>query len=177
MDVQRKSWVQVIGNGTTNAPFARGEFTNGMLYDRQHDRVVLFGGRCMDKRCTKNASLNDTWVYDLFTNTWTRMSPPVSPPRRANHMMAYDSVNNVTVLFGGRDESGVIYGDLWIYDYENNQWTELFPAESPSARRMGSLVYDPDQNLFVLYGGGAKSGLRDVWILRLQDVCTSPPPD
>ncbi len=85
-------------------------------------------------------------------------------------MMAYDPVNHVTVLFGGRNESGIRYNDLWVYDYGSNTWTQVFPAESPSARSLSSLVYDEDQNLFVLYGGGgAKGGLRDLWVLRLQD--------
>ncbi|MCI0479037.1 PKD domain-containing protein [Candidatus Uhrbacteria bacterium] len=147
-----------------------------MVYDRKHDVFVLFGGKCLDSSCTAGESLDDTWVYDLSTSTWTAMSPPLSPPPRDQHMMAYDRVNEVTVLFGGRNEAGTLYNDLWVYDHASNRWTEVFPAQSPSARRLSSLVYDDDRNLFVLYGGGSsKGGLRDLWVLTLQDDGTIPP--
>ncbi len=63
MNVQTKSWTRVIPHGTTNAPPARNEVANGMVYDREHDAFVLFGGICLDVSCIRKASLGDTWIY------------------------------------------------------------------------------------------------------------------
>jgi len=169
LDTEAKSWTRVIPNGTTNAPFARSEIANAMVYDRKQDVFVLFGGKCLDKRCPSGMSLGDTWQYDLSTNTWTALNPTVSPPRRDQHMMAYDPVNEVTVLFGGRNEQRVLYNDLWNFDHANNTWTEVPAAIRPAERRLSSLVFDEDRNLFVLYGGAGKKGsLGDLWVLTLQ---------
>ncbi|MFC2031470.1 kelch repeat-containing protein [Chloroflexota bacterium] len=57
----------------------------GLAYDSQSDRTILFGGN------PHGSLLNDTWAYDYETNTWTEMSPDVSPSRRDGHAMAYDT--------------------------------------------------------------------------------------
>jgi hypothetical protein len=47
---------------------------HAMVYDSHSDRVILFGG------CVSGAANNETWAYDLETNTWTQMTPiPVIP--------------------------------------------------------------------------------------------------
>ena len=51
-------------------------FWYSMAYDSQSDRVILFGGY---------PQLHDTWAYDYETNTWTEMSPEVSPSNRRGH--------------------------------------------------------------------------------------------
>ncbi len=40
-----------------------------MVYDSTAHKVVLFGGRDI------GAEDDDTWTYDLATNTWTNVNP------------------------------------------------------------------------------------------------------
>jgi hypothetical protein len=138
-----------------------------------HDVFVLFGGRCLDgKRCVRNAALDDTWLYDLTTNTWTLMSPAMSPPPRDQQMMFFDPLNEVVVLFGGRNGL-LLYDDLWVYDVGLNSWIEIEALSDmwPSARRLGSMVYDETLDGAVLYGGnGPKGGLNQVWTLLLTEA-------
>ncbi len=73
-------------------------------YDRQSDRVVLFGGS------TESGWANDTWAYDLNTNTWTNLTSGDNPLWRGyGHAMAYDSHADRTILFGGSAPNGVTH--------------------------------------------------------------------
>ncbi|MFX1252160.1 MAG: Kelch repeat-containing protein [Promethearchaeota archaeon] len=41
---------------------------HGMVYDPVNQKVILFGGGNEN-----HIFMNDTWVYDYLTNTWTGM--------------------------------------------------------------------------------------------------------
>ena len=93
----------------TTSPEARGQ--GAMAYDSAHGQVVLFGGT---ELASPYSVLQDTWVWD-GTN-WTEESPQTSPTARGNHGMAYDSNNDLVVLFGGGDSGAEVYGDTWTWN-------------------------------------------------------------
>jgi len=96
-----------------------------MAYDVASDRVVLFGG------FTAGVRSADTWVYDLDTDTWTRMSPAVKPSPRQEHAMTYDTQSDRVVLFGGcAGLESQCNDETWAYDFETDVWTLL--AAPPS---------------------------------------------
>ena len=66
-----------------------------MTFDSKNGVVVLFGGF----RTSHANELNDTWVYDVSTNTWTELTPVVSPPPKHWPGLIYDKYNEVVVLF------------------------------------------------------------------------------
>jgi N-acetylneuraminic acid mutarotase len=101
--------------------------THTMAYDMESDRIIMFGGY--------NSSLffNDTWAYDPNTNTWTNMSPQVSPSARVGSMMVYDNKSNRIILFGGW--TGNYMNDTWTYDYNTNSWTNLTSTKQPPPER------------------------------------------
>ncbi|NIV12839.1 MAG: hypothetical protein GWN62_16630, partial [Aliifodinibius sp.] len=43
---------------------------HAMAYDSNADKIVLFGGSDVN-----GDEINDTWIYDPQTNTWTEMTP------------------------------------------------------------------------------------------------------
>jgi hypothetical protein len=45
---------------------------HAMVYISAADRVILFGGQVGS---TEYIYINETWTYDLNTNTWTNMTP------------------------------------------------------------------------------------------------------
>lgn len=166
MDVRTQTWIKMNSSGDLSAPPKRREIHNSMAYDRVHDVFVLFGGSCTDNpRCTRDDELADTWIYDLKNNTWTEMTPPVSPAKRQQHNLVYDPHNGVIVMYGGRDGS-VKYNDLWVYDVASNTWSEVVTNTSPPARALTTFAYDERNRVFVLYGGSG-SQFRDVWHLSL----------
>ena len=174
LDVRTKTWVSQILGDTPGSPPARAQITNSLVYDSANDVFILFGG-CL---CTGigGPSAGDTWVYRLSTNTWTNMSPPVSPPARQAHTMVYDSANQVVVLFGGWDASSGFLNDLWIYSYATNTWTQVFPSVSPPPRRIAGMAYDPVNRLTVLYSGATYAGtVYDLWALDLRGASSANP--
>ena len=91
--------------------------------------------------------------------------------------MAYDAQSGQLILFGGI--SGGVMNDTWRWDGQN--WTELHPTTSPSARQDSGLARDANGNL-VLFGGALASGVAgDTWTWDgtnwlLHTPAMSPPP-
>jgi N-acetylneuraminic acid mutarotase len=141
-----------------------------MAYDPTSGKVILFGGDDGED------FLDDTWSYDLGTNTWTELKPagPV-PPARRWHSLVYDPLGGRVILFGGEhwDGSSQEYtrlNDTWAYDPAANTWTELKPAGPvPPARHLHSMVYDPARGKVLLFGGadaaadGSMACFADAW--------------
>ena len=108
--------------------------------------------------------LDDTWAYSVGENTWTDMDPITSPPAVYQHDMAYDRINNNTVLFGGFDRYTMTQLDItYTYNYQENIWTDTNPSSRPPARGKHRLVFDSTNQEFVLFGGYAPQ-MNDTWI-------------
>src|SRR5215472_12532896 len=166
-DVKGKRWTQMLSSTGAATPPGLSQLAGSMVYDGDDDVFVLFGG-CL---CTGDlgASSGDTWTYRLASNTWTKVTPAVSPPARQGHQLVYDSANKRVILFGGFDAtSGTYFNDLWIYSVSANTWSMVLPAVSPPGRRMAAMVYDPVQQRTVLFGGQGPEALADVWVLQLK---------
>ncbi|MHA2236157.1 MAG: kelch repeat-containing protein, partial [Candidatus Thorarchaeota archaeon] len=65
------------------APPGRAE--PGMTYDSVRDQIILFGGE--DELFTPQ-QYNDTWTFDVDTNTWTEVFPTIAPSARRGHYLA-----------------------------------------------------------------------------------------
>lgn len=150
---------------SSQGPFPIG---SSAAYHETSGKTVLFGGSVQ--------SQEETWSYDLPTDTWTLLEPEVSPPGRSWASMVYDPGREVMVLFGGLGERGVL-NDTWVYDPKSDTWTEQRPFGAWPAARMGAaMAYDPELRKVVLSGGvngaslppargGAYEGvLGDTWV-------------
>jgi hypothetical protein len=117
-----------------------------MVYDATNGNIVLFGGRNNARR----VDFNDTWTFD-GTN-WTRQFPANSPPPRSldQPAMTFDAAHGNVIFFGGSSLAGGYFGDTWTWD--GTDWTQQFPANSPSTRR-AALAYDPGTSSVILFGG------------------------
>jgi hypothetical protein len=77
-----------------------------VVYDAGHREIVVFGGRL--DWCTTS---NETWIWN--GSAWTAPTlGKTAPDQRTGSSMAYDSVRNVDVLFGGYDGGGCGIGNL-----------------------------------------------------------------
>jgi hypothetical protein len=121
-----------------------------MAYDRATRTMLLFGGQ-------SGGYLGDTWSWN--GTTWTRLSPPASPPVDGGWSMAYDPATATVLLFGGvrsdRTPASAMspvtaLGDTWSWN--GTTWTKLSPATSPTARYGASMAYDPATKAMLLYG-------------------------
>jgi|GEM_PF-2714741 len=127
------------------APSARAY--QAMTYDSVNDRMILFSGY------TGSDAPDDTWAYDLTTDTWTNKNPAVEPSGRDFTSMAFDSDRGEAVLFGGFD--GTYLDDTWAYNLTTNTWTNMNPSYHPLARNNHIMTYDPQIGKFLLFGGNA----------------------
>ncbi len=164
-------WQKMSPNGTSPNPSL---ILAAMAYSSAAQQTYLFGGY------DGTTYSSDLYAYDVPTNTWTLITPTngVQPPGRYRHGFAYDSTNNVFLLYGGQNASGVL-GDSWIFDPAANTWTKLNPSQSPpiaASPVWGRLAYDSDHNAFVLaqqgqggYFGGAWTPYAiQTWLFRYQ---------
>lgn len=79
---------------------------------------------------------------------------------RQQHAMAYDSVRQEVVLFGGH--LGFGSNETWVW--RGNNWIRLLPPNSPPDRWGHNLVWDAARAEIVLFGGTRGSGrLNDTW--------------
>jgi hypothetical protein len=128
-----------------------------MIHDLARRRVVLFGG---NSSTATSVAHDETWEWNGAA--WTRGTPATSPPRRFRHAMAYDVLQQRTVLFGGT--AGVFVGpmaDTWAWDGSN--WIQHTPATSPPARSGHALSYDILRRRVVLFGGEGPDQRDAVW--------------
>jgi N-acetylneuraminic acid mutarotase len=156
-DPPLNKWMQ---KNPGNAPSARG--AHAMTYDTTRKRVVMFGG------ATGGATFyNDLWVYDTALNTWQQLQATNPPPGRPNSSLAYDSVNDILLMFGGSscyDVSSLcpLLTDTWKYEFSTNSWTKVNPSSVPtSSNSMDTLIYDASRNVHLLWTRDGK-----VWAFR-----------
>ena len=147
-DLENKAWQK------TEPEEQPGTWRHGfsLAYDSQSDRTILFGGN------PHGSLLNDTWAYDYETNTWTEMSPDVSPSPRDGHAMAYDTESDRIILWGANEVGNPPMSEeekatVWVYDYETNTWTAIESTGGPSYRGGHTMVYHPGTDRIILFGG------------------------
>ena len=80
--------------------------------------------------------------------------------------MVYDDFNQKTILFGGWDQNVGLTNDIWIYDSQTNQWTEVFPNNAPENRQSCAMYYDQAFQKVILFGGYRDSlpHFNDTWV-------------
>lgn len=145
-------WIQLQ---PPQSPPGRVNIQQGMVYDAQRQRLVLFGGLGV------SGYLNDTWEYDGVS--WTQISTAVSPPARDAHAMVYDPVRRVTVLFGGYNPGNPYLNDTW--EYNGVTWQQVNTPQSPTGRIHHAMAYDSQRRVVVLFGGRSASDpqMNDTW--------------
>jgi len=130
------AWRQLARDG----PPRRGVY--GLAFDTRRGVAVLFGGYG-----SSSTPLNDTWEWN--GQQWRRVETVEAPSPRWDTQMAYDSVRQTVVLFGGRSRAGNM-GDTWEYDGEG--WTRL-DISGPAPRNGHAMIYDPRAGAILLFGG------------------------
>jgi hypothetical protein len=119
---------------------------SAVTFDPVSHRTILFGGY------DTAGYRKDTFLFD--GQTWTQVTTPTSPSRRAAAAMSYDSVTQRVVLFGGFDGAHYL-GDTWLWDGATLTWSPATPATSPTAVTGPMVFTDPLNGHVDCYGGYA----------------------
>ena len=77
--------------------------------------------------------------------------------------MAFDSINNLLILFGGFSSSAPV-NDTW--NWNGNNWVQLLDGStnSPPPRSFATMAFGPTVNQMILFGGfGTVTRINDTW--------------
>ncbi len=175
------TWAYDYGSNTWTlrnpggSPQARSRAT--MVYDPVDRASLLFGGVTMSGFSA--VPMNDTYAYDYAANVWVHLIPPTSPPARFGAGMAYDSVSQRTILFGGANgtASSTFRNDTWAYNATLHSWANLTPIRSPSLRSDAPMDFDVRADRTVLFGGTLASGAAsdEAWSYEFAAALPSAP--
>ena len=130
------------------------------------DVRVCISGACVTRQRPSNGRCQNTWV-------------PLAMPARNGRAVVWDSARQRVLAFGGRDGLP-IFDDTWEFD--GDQWTQRFPAQSPPALSSAGLAFDSARRRGVLFGGTRQNEVPSAetwewdgvtWLARL--TATAPP--
>ncbi len=78
--------------------------------------------------------------------------------------MAYNPDQGTILLFGGQTSTRRL-SDTWVFDCSTETWTEIETDVTPEGRGDFDMVFDPNNQVFIIYGGwGYRTGLQhDTW--------------
>lgn len=95
-----------------------------------------------------------TAAYAQSYVDWQQQMPS-GPSSRIEDSLVYDSVANVSLMFGGYDLDWNRMNDLWSYQGSTHTWTLLTPPTGalPTRRSGQAMAYDPVRKVVVLFGG------------------------
>jgi len=114
-DSPTETWTERVISGPQPSP----RYATGMVWDLARQRAVVFGGAGPN-----GVYLNDLWEWNGTTGTWTNPTPGgAQPTARAYHTMAYDSVRQKVVVYGGTDGTNS-FDETWEWDGAAQTWTQ-----------------------------------------------------
>ena len=161
-----------------------GRILAAAVYDSLRDRMVLFGGQGPVVYPAPTVSYpilyGDAHALGLDQGgSWNAL--PAGPPARYDAGVAVDRVRNDLLMFGGAVSAQTGYpntalGDLWRYDLEADQWSQIpRPAGGPHARWASILAVSPTLDELGIFGGAYfATPLADVWGYALDAAAWLP---
>jgi len=152
LDARTLTWKRVASgpHDGTNPSWPGAFCCYGLVYDRDAHVALLYGGL--------EGEGKNVWVFDFKEQKWSKRTLRSGPPPLFLHSMVYDSVNKVTLLFGGQTGSysaGKTLNETWAYSYPKNTWEKRHPAQSPPARAQAQACFDSVNGVMILFGGHA----------------------
>lgn len=123
----------------------------GMVFDASRGVIALFGGYGPISQYER-ATNDEYWEWN--GTSWTQRIIPNPPWARYWHSMAFDSDRNAVVVYGGALAPLMTQwiGDLW--ELRAGTWTRMPNTPGPSPRIGTRMVYDPNRQVTVQFGGG-----------------------
>jgi len=176
-DVQANVWRRVMGAEPPPRAYSP------LVTDPDRRRALLFGGDQLDHL------LADTWSFDFVNETWTQLTPGVTPLPRAGHSLLFLPTSRTVVMMGGytysstHDYTASHYSplpmELWRFDWEPARWSLIQHSEPapnvPQSRSFSvAAVAGPGDVVVMNYKDGyltSDEGSR-TWAIRVDAAAT-----
>lgn len=138
---------------------APARWEQSMCFDSRRGVIVLNGGGSFVGIPGNPNNHHIGGTYEFNGSTWA-LSTMGGPNARHGSVMAFDSLRNRTVLFGGKhDVTGT-------WEWDGQSWSLITPTgASPQLRGFAGFAFDESRGKAVLFGGGTDSfvPLGDTW--------------
>jgi len=116
---------------------------HGMAYASNAQVIVLFGGQ------NSLGSINDTWEFDVNTDSWSQVITAPNPGGMVSPPLAYDSSQG-RVITADTNIGGF---QTWAYNPVGNTWSNRVPLANPPGRVYHTLSYDEFNGKTTVFGG------------------------
>jgi len=135
-----------------------GRWFHGLAYASAQQVMVLYGGY------NAGGGLNDTWEFNVNTDTWTKIIAFPNPYVLGGAPLSYDELAGRVILA----ETNVTTNawETWAYNAGTNVWQRRTPLANVSPVRSNhKLAFLASQGKTVLYGGQDATPTRydDTW--------------
>ena len=148
-----KNWRQLTTSGSPG-----GRAAANMAFDQPSGKLVLFGG-------VSGSLLQDTWLFDGATSTWTQAAPVHVPTPAAGPLLFSQPKSGQVLMFGGFNVTLKVPNLNDTYRWTGTDWQKLSRSTVPPGRGWGIAVTDPVRGN-VLVAGGLGDTIRtdNTWI-------------
>ena len=127
-------------------PLAR-DSHSAVLYNNTD--MIIFGGN------GQTTKFNDLWDFDINEYKWTKMTTQGKSPCARDGHLSTIIYNRYMVIYAGLNEKDEVINDIYLFDFENNNWIEcdiinsnlLENRDGQSCCFVGDMIY--------LFGGQA----------------------
>ena len=127
-------------------PLAR-DSHSAVLYNNTD--MIIFGGN------GQTTKFNDLWDFDINEYKWTKMTTQGKSPCARDGHLSTIIYNKYMVIYAGLNEKDEVINDIYLFDFENNNWIEcdiinsnlLENRDGQSCCFVGDMIY--------LFGGQA----------------------
>lgn len=138
------------------------------------NELFMFGGESVEGGYSK--FFNDMFVYSLDNDIWRKITSPNSPMPRSGHAMCAHP-SGIILVFGGefsspKQSTFYHYGDTWIFDTQEKDWTKIECRNTPIARSGHRMTVW--KNYILMHGGfrdlaTSTTYLSDLWAFDIRD--------
>ncbi|VAW41735.1 hypothetical protein MNBD_CHLOROFLEXI01-1056, partial [hydrothermal vent metagenome] len=153
---------------TTTDPSVRITFGSREAANKPELIVGTAGGSTPTPTATATATPSPTPTATPTTppggnRNWQQITTTNAPAAVGEYAMAYDSLNDVVVLYGGNATGWPYENSTWEFD--GTDWLAVSPTAQPNAVYGMSMVYDDANNVLLLFGGSdaTDAPLAETW--------------
>jgi len=122
--------------------------------------MIIFGGLHLYN------SLDDTYVLNLGSNVWSKLDTSgMNPPQIRKHTAVLSEDEKNMIVFGGVDDFGKLYGDIYSLDLETHKWSIESTSGTAPPPRLGHTAVSIPGNKMIVFGGNTdRSMLNDLFV-------------
>lgn len=120
-------------------------------------RLAVWGGNRDAKPGSLGGYVNDGFIFDTTSNSWSKMSGVGAPDARVGHGMAW--TGSELFVWGGHGADGEYRGDGALYNPATDTWRPVASLGAPSARTLPLTVWTGHR--VIVWGTGASGASYD----------------